>query len=139
MKNNNKTSAAAVITAVVITGFVAVFLAVGGKIQYRFDDAASFAVHTALWKDRTVAYDDIRSIELRTVLDTGTRSIGYGSGKLSLGTFQNDEFGTYQLYTYNGSGGFIVLGLADQSVLVIGGENQSATVDMYETISARLG
>lgn len=137
MKNNTRPTVFAVIAAVVITAIVLAFLGAGGSIEYQFDDS-SFSIHTALWKNRTVAYDDIESIELRTDLDVGERTVGYGSGKLNMGTFQNAEFGTYQLYSYNGCNTLAVLNLKDKTILVIGGEDQSASNDLYKAISARL-
>ena len=137
-RNNTKPKIIAVIAAVGITATVLLFLGVGGGIEYQFDDA-SFSIHTKMWKDRTVAYADIESIELRDNIDEGKRTNGYGSGKLNLGTFQNSEFSTYQLYSYAECREFIVLQLKDKdnTILVINGEDKNATHDIFEEMSLR--
>ncbi len=137
MKNNTKPTIFAVIAAVVIAAIVLTFLGIGGSLEFQFDDA-SFSIHTALWKDRTIAYADIESIEQRTDLDTGNRTNGYGSAKLSLGTFQNAEFGTYQLYSYTGCHTLVVLQLKDKTTLVLSGEDALASNRLYEAIRTRI-
>lgn len=136
-RNSTKSKTIAVMSAVVITAIVLLFLGVGGGIEYQFDDS-SFLIHTALWKDWTVTYADIGSIELRDDIDTGKRINGYGSGKLSLGTFQNSEFGTYQLYSYTECDQLVVLHFKDHSILAISGEDKMVTENIYEAICARL-
>ena len=136
-RNNTKPITIAVMSAVVITAIVLLFLDVGGGIEYKFDNS-SFSIHSSLWKDQTVAYADIESIELREYIDVGKRINGYGSGKLNLGTFRNSEFGTYQLYSYTECREFIVLQLKENTILVVSGEDEMSTDELYEEMSLRI-
>lgn len=138
MHNRNTTLTVAIVAITII--FVAVIffgLNTVGKIEFRFEDA-SLLIHTAAWKDCTVAYEDIDRIELRNDVDTGARVNGYGSGKLSLGSFQNSEFGRYQLYCYTKCSKLAVMYLTDGTVLAVGGEDSSASEELYDMILARL-
>ena len=136
-RNNTIPTTIAVIAAVVITAIVLLFLGVGGGIEYQFGDS-SFSIHTSLWKDQTVTYTDIIDFELRDYVDVGKRTNGYGSSKLNLGTFQNSEFNTYQLYSYVERREFIVLQLKDNTILVINGEDRNATQDIFEEMTLRI-
>ena len=51
---------------------------------------------------------------------------GFGSGRLSMGTFKNDEFGTYTRYTYNGCDECIVISV-DDKILVLNGKDEYST------------
>lgn len=107
-----------------------------GNIAYIFEDA-SFTVHTRLWADRTVDYAEIESAELRDSFDVGTRSSGYGSGKLMMGLFRNTEFGGYHLYAYTASEAVVILHLQGEDILVLSAEDSPATQELYKRIENR--
>ena len=46
----------------------------------------------------SIPYTEITGVEWRDVFDKGSRTWGTGTGKISSGTFTNDEFGAYRLY-----------------------------------------
>ncbi len=64
-------------------------------------------------------YSEIDAVAYRSDLDIAERTNGFGSAKLSIGTFQNEEFGSYTLYAYKDAKEFIVLTI-DRKTLVIG-------------------
>lgn len=127
---NRKMTILTVLFAVAVTAAVLLYLGVGGDLDYKFDDC-SFTVHTSLWKDLVVYYADIEGIELRDVFDVGERPSGYGSEKLNLGTFRNEEFGEYKLYGYAGCSLHVVLRLRDRSIIAINGEDRNATEALF--------
>ena len=86
-----------IFTAVIVV-FVAVMLFTG-NLHYRFD-SDSFTVEASYFDDLTVKYDAIDGIEYREGNVDGTRTFGVGSFRLLMGTFENEEFGTYTRYTY---------------------------------------
>ncbi len=74
----------------------------------------------------------------RSSLDVGERTVGVGSARLSVGSFQNDEFGSYTLYAYKDSTGYIVL-TSSEKTIVIGMRNPSDIQAVYDTILERMG
>ena len=64
-------------------------------------------------------YSEIDAVTYRSDLDIGERTNGFGFAKLSIGTFQNEEFGSCTVYAYKDAKEFIVLTI-DGKTLVIG-------------------
>ena len=114
-----------------IAGF-AIALCFTGSLQYEFGDR-SFTVKASYWADPVVEYETIDSIEYREDLDRGVRVGGFGSPKLSMGNFRNDEFGNYVCYTYTGCKDSIVI-TSEGKHLVLSGKDETQTRQIYETI-----
>jgi len=93
----------------------------------------SFEITASYWTDIEVPYSEIDSIEYREGLDVGIRTHGFGSPKLSMGTFKNDEFGKYTLYAYTKAEEFIVL-TSDGKTLVIGMRDGDETQALYDEL-----
>lgn len=108
-----------------------------GDIEVRCEDA-SFKIEADYWADLEAEYAEIDTIEYRGGLDVGIRTAGFGSARLSMGSFQNEEFGPYTLYAYTGAEEFIVLS-ADGKKLVIGMRNAEDTQTIYAEILAKTG
>ena len=64
--------------------------------------------------------------------------MGFGSPRLSTGTFTNDEFGRYTIYAYTRGEGAVVLKRGDK-VLVIVGKTAEETKAIYDTLAAKVG
>ena len=94
---------------------------------------SSLRVEASYWSDLEIDYAEIDGLQYRTDLDPGVRTNGFGSGRLLLGTFCNDEFGTYTRYTYTGSRDCIVLE-ADGETFVIGTKDTDEMKELYETL-----
>ncbi len=94
-------------------------------------------ISASYYSDLTVPYSKIDSLELRDELDGGYRSNGFGSPRLSMGQFKNDEFGHYVRYTYTAVDSCIVI-KGGGEVLVIGGKNDDETQDIYEQLLERI-
>ena len=114
---------------------VALLLTTGSfKIQYNDSD---FTVEAACWSDLTVRYDEIEDIEYLEQYRKGDREMGFGSFKLGMGLFHNQEFGDYTLYAYNKTSQGVCLKVGDETI-VISGEDEEETRAIYEEISSRI-
>lgn len=108
-----------------------------GNIAYTVTDSA-LQIEATYHSDALVTYDQIDAIELRENFNIGYRTMGYGSSKLSMGTFQNDAFGTYTLYSYNSCNSMIVIHSEDK-VLAINCKTAEETQTLYESLLAKIG
>ncbi|MBQ9997164.1 MAG: hypothetical protein IJP32_12375, partial [Clostridia bacterium] len=89
------------------------------------------------WDDLTVDYAAIDSIEYREDGVDGSRVGGYGSPRLALGNFRNDEFGNYTRYTYTQTTPCVVL-TSGENILVLNGRDDAAALEIYEKLSERI-
>lgn len=109
-----------------------------GNIEFTFhqDDftIASFYDH-----DVTVSYDTIEAVEYRELENRGCRTAGFGSAKLMMGLFENDEFGRYTRYSYVSCKSAVVLKLKNDAVMVINGNSDAETRDLYNELVKRVG
>ena len=122
---------AAVTVAILV--FVAVML-FSGKVETTFGDD-SFTVRGSYYGSQTVSYADIESLELRQDDVPGSRVFGVGSYRLLLGTFRNEEFGTYTRYTYYKPESCIVVRMGEK-VLVLSGKDKAETQEIYDQLLA---
>ena len=119
------------IFSVVILEFAGV-ICFTGDIEIRYDDT-SFTVGASYWADLTVEYEAIDSVEYQETFDRGYRINGFGSPKLSMGLFENDEFGRYTLYSYTESDDCVVMRVGGKTLVIGDTENNSAR-EIYEKI-----
>ncbi len=130
-----KYTAIAVAASVAVLIFAAVLMLVG-DINVVFGET-SFTVEADFMQDITVDYSAVDAIEFREQNKAGSRTFGFGSARLLMGSFRNDEFGSYTRYTYTGGGACVVL-TVDGKTLVLGGETDEATRTIYDELSSRL-
>lgn len=123
-----------VIVAVLILLVIVLFT---GKIKYTFGDDA-LTVTSNRMGGITVSYAEIDDIELREAQIPGTRTMGYGSMRLLLGAFQNEEFGNYTRYTYCSANPCIVITTGDR-ILVLSDETAEATRELYQQLLEKAG
>ena len=97
----------------------------------------SFTISATFYDDMTVDYAMIDSIEYREGNVPGTRVGGFGSLRLLLGWFENEEFGTYTRYTYYKPEACIVV-TSGENTLVISGETAEQTQEIYNTLNAHI-
>ena len=120
----------AIVVPVILLGTL--FLMFTGNITVEYGET-SFTVSATYGNDLTVEYAAIDNIEYRETFDAGSRILGFGSARLSHGTFQNKEFGTYTLFAYTGKAGAVVL-TVDENTLVIVGKTPTETKELYQTL-----
>ena len=82
-------------------------------------------------------YDSIEKIEFRAECDVGTRANGFGSPRLLMGIFENEEFGLYIRYSYTKCDACVLL-TVDDEIYAIGCETAEETEKLYEQIAAKL-
>lgn len=109
-----------------------VYICFSGNIEYVFEDD-SLTINASYWEDISLNYDEIDTVEYRQKDDYGTRTFGFGTPRLLLGTFENDEFGRYTRYSYGTSDSCIVIS-SKENILVISGIDSSETQDIYNKL-----
>ena len=126
--------------SVIFTVILVVFLSVvlfRGEIRYTYYEDY-FVADSNMYSDNILHYDVIESLEYREGNVPGLRVGGYGSFRLLMGWFENEEFGTYIRYTYYKPEACVVVRTADQ-VLVFSGETAEETQAIYQTLQEKTG
>lgn len=107
-----------------------------GNIEMRYGET-SFTIDASYYGDLTVDYAGIEHIELREQDAPGSRTSGFGSPRLLMGHFLNEEYGSYIRYTYTMCKTCIVM-TVDGKTLVINGKNPEQTQAIYNELTARI-
>ena len=107
-----------------------------GNIEFHFQEDA-LLVDASMYTDYVLYYDAIDSIQLREGNITGHRVGGFGSARLLMGWFKNEEFGTYTRYTYTNPEICIVMEAKGKTV-VLSGKNAEETRTIYETLLTKI-
>lgn len=103
-----------------------------GNITYDFGEE-SLLVDSSFYSGYTLRYDTIDDVQYRDSNMPGLRVGGYGSMRLLMGWFENEEFGTYVRYTYYDPDSCVVI-TAGNNTIVLSGKNPQETKALYETI-----
>lgn len=103
-----------------------------GNININFKED-SFVIEASYQSDPEIEYSSIYSVTYREDVDAGMRTNGFGSARLSMGTFSNEEFGTYTRYSYTTCPASVVLDV-DGNILVISGKDKEETKEIYDTL-----
>lgn len=107
-----------------------------GNIKVRYDDA-SFTLDATYYGDLTVNYADIEQIEYREQNAPGSRTGGFGSLRLQMGNYRNEEFGDYKRYAYTMCKACVVLTVNGRT-LVVNGANAAQTRAIYDELMLRI-
>lgn len=99
---------------------------------------SSLNITASYWSDMEISYSDIDSIDYREDFSVGIRTNGFGSARLAMGKFNNDELGSYTLYAYTKCGAYIVMEVNGKPV-VIGTANAADTKALYDELSSIIG
>jgi len=136
---NRKTDKVALwITAIVVPLILigVVVLMVVGDVSVDLGND-HFTVSASFSESLTIRYEDIDTVEYRESFDIGHREMGFGSPRLSTGTFKNNEFGRYTLYAYTNGEGCVILRQGD-NVLVIVGKTAEETKGIYDSLASKI-
>ena len=128
------TSVSLAVAAVIV--LVVGVLLTTGEIELQYSDTA-FEIKADYWENATIIYSEIDQLEYRDQDEPGTREFGFGSFKLLMGRFQNNEFGTYTRYSYAGCDSCVVLTFGDR-VLVVNGQDEESTQEIYRELMKRV-
>ncbi|MBQ9779842.1 MAG: SdpI family protein [Clostridia bacterium] len=124
------------VLVVAILAFAAVIIFTG-EVTVAYGDTA-FTVDATYTGELTVNYADVNAIEYREDGVDGHRVSGFGSPKLLVGWFRNDEFGNYTRYTCGDLNvACVVVTMEDGSVLVLGGQDDEASKAICDELIAR--
>ena len=107
-----------------------------GNIEYSFHDAyqdSYLLIDANLYADYILYYDTIDHLEFREGNVPGLRVGGYGSFRLLMGWFENEEFGTYLRYTYYNPEACVVVTSGDKKI-VLSDETYAETKALYEKL-----
>ena len=110
-----------------------------GSIQIRCNDR-DFNIEAKGWNDYTGEYSQIESISYEeNVLQNHNdyRTNGLGNLKYAMGNFKNDIFGDYIRYTHASCHSYVVMNI-DGKILVVNGENDAETKEIYQRISEKV-
>ena len=109
------------------------FFMFSGSIEIKYGDT-SFTIEASYWEDLAVNYDAIDEISYQEAGVPGFRTFGFGSARLQLGAYENEEYGAYTRYTYTSCDACVILHV-DGKILVINGSDEVSTQAIYETIA----
>ena len=104
-----------------------------GNIEVHYGDS-SFEIEASYWKDLEIKYDDIESIEYREGVPKGIRTDGFGSPRLSIGEFENDEFGRYIRYTYTKCDSYVVIKAKGETLVLNDSRDGDSSKEIYEKL-----
>ena len=103
-----------------------------GSIKMDFREDFLY-IDPSCYSGMAVEYDDILNIEYREDNVPGLRVGGYGSFRLLMGYFQNEEFGIYIRYTYYKPEACVVLTTHGKTI-VLSGETREETEVLYQKL-----
>ncbi len=106
-----------------------------GDLEYSFAEDA-MTIKADWYSDLTLAYDKIDSMEFHDGTVPGLRVGGFGSFRLLMGFFQNEEFGTYTRYTYYKPESCVVLTSGSRTI-VLSGKDAAETREIYDTLQEK--
>lgn len=118
-----------------VIAFVAVLL-FSGRITFSLENDA-LTVQASFWKDLAVPCEEITAIEYRDTAVDGERVWGFGSLKLEMGQFRNEEFGNYTRFTYLGCDSAVIVHLG-QEVLVLSAADKTQTAQLAQQLEQQL-
>ena len=116
---------------IVFTVFILVVLFYG-DITYAFREDY-LLIDSNMYSDYIVYYDTIDHVEFREGNVPGLRVGGYGSFRLLMRYFENEEFGTYTRYTYYKPEACVVLTKGEKRI-VLSGETFEETESLYRNL-----
>jgi len=132
---NKKAGKASTLFLLIILALVAVMMFVG-NIDYVFEEDA-LLIEADFWGDMRIEYDEIEAMEYLENDVRGSRTNGYGSARLLMGTFRNEEYEYYTRYSYTKCETGIMLDLGN-SIVVISDMDEVSTQILYEEIVSML-
>ena len=134
-KNGKIALVVTVASTVVLFAFVA-FLCFAGDVEVVCGED-SLVIDATFNSAIFVNYDDVDEVELRADFNKGSRIVGFGSPRLSVGSFKNSEFGGYTLCSYTKCPAAVVIKAGDR-ILVVNLIDEAATKELYNTILEKL-
>ena len=137
-KKYNKKVGIGVTIGLSVLAVVMIIILGGGDIEVAYGED-SFTVVADFFDDLTIKHEDIADVEYRENFDKGSRLFGFGSPRLSMGSFQNEEFGRYDIISYTGCKAIVIITSTNGEKLALNLSDKEATYELYENILERVG
>ena len=115
--------------ALALTAVLVAVVMFYGDITFVYSEDRLF-VDTNMYIDYTIRYEKIDDLEFREGNVPGLRVGGFGSFRLLMGFFENEEFGTYTRYTYYNPDACVVITAGDRRI-VLSGRDYAETEKLY--------
>ena len=128
------------IALIVLTVFLCIVLFCG-NIEYSYHDSYQdiyLLIDSNMYSDYMLYYDTIEALEFREGDVSGMRVGGYGSFRLLMGWFENEEFGRYLRYTYYKPEACVIV-TTNGKTLVLSAETYEETQKLYENLRTLTG
>ncbi len=123
------------IVILIVIGII--LLMISGDINTTFEDTF-LKIDSSFWDGGKVLYEDIESVSYLDKVDKGMKVYGFNSFKLSLGLFQNELYGEYTAYLYNGCDECILIEISGDNTLLLNGKTVEDTKDLYELLNEKV-
>lgn len=118
--------------AMVVLTLLVLYVLFAGSIEFDFREDYLF-IDTNMYTDYVLRYEDIDALELREGPVEGLRVGGFGSFRLLMGFFENEEFGTYTRYTYYKPEACVVITSGEKKI-VLSSETKAETEALYQQL-----
>lgn len=128
---NKKTATVSAALLALLTVFICVVLFCG-NLTYTFQEE-HLLVESNMYTDYILRYEKIDAVEFREGNVPGLRVGGFGSFRLLMGFFENDEFGTYTRYTYYNPEACVVVTSGEKKI-VLSGKTYEETESLYQNL-----
>ena len=123
------------IAVLLISGLVC-FVMFTGNIQIEYQ-STSLHLSGSLVSDSQINYEDIVQIEYREDFDVGRKKNGVNNAKIEAGRYENDELGTYRLYSYTNSPAYVLIE-TKEGWYVISDQTEKQTFKLYQKLQSTL-
>lgn len=124
------------VVILLVTAVFLWFILFSGSVDVTVE-GEKLIITTAQWDDMSLNIAAIDSAEYHPEGIEGSREWGYGSLRLLLGLFHNEELGNYTRYTYADTDACILLQVGEKW-LVVNADGEEATQALYESILAAI-
>lgn len=126
-----------VISLSAVVGIIAVIAAIvlsfTGNVTAKVEEEG-ISLDSTYYGELFIKYEDIEKIELAEDFDFGSRQMGFGSPHMLLGSFRNDELGSYTLYAYARQNTCAVITLTSGGHVVVSLESADTTKAFYNSV-----
>ena len=112
------------------------FIMFSGDINFNVTET-ELEIDADFYNDISISLDSINDIEFRETTVDGLRTGGFGSAKLLMGKFKNEEFGFYTRYTYTDDTGCVIITVGEDK-LVIAGKTLTETKVIYDSLTEKV-